>query len=304
MTGPILSVVMPTYNRCQILPKALDALFRQSEPTDAIEIVVVDDGSQDETPRTLEEARKRSPVPFSCFRQENKGPATARNRGIRQAEGKLVLLIGDDILAAPDLLEQHIQWHSRHPEPGVAVLGYTTWTPEIRITPFMRWLEDGGPQYKYWAIEDKLDAGYGHFYTSNISLRRSFLVENGLFDEDFPYASYEDTELGYRLTPKGLRIVYNDKAIGYHHHFTPLRNALKRMENVGESRCIFLGKTGQPIPSYNHRPWLLGTASSFKYALARQLGYLLEDKAVVPWLYSYLMGKALHLGMARYVSRM
>ena len=98
------------------------------------------------------------------------------------------------------------------------MLGYVTWSPEIKVTPFMRWLERGGPQFKYWTINNPQNVSWRHLYTANISFKRQFLLEDGFFDEDFPNAAYEDTELGYRLHQRGLRIVYNKRAVAYHYH--------------------------------------------------------------------------------------
>lgn len=242
-SSPFLSVIIPTYNRSSVLLKCLSALLDQTVPGTEYEILVVDDGSSDRTVDIVEEVRVAAPVEVYCLRQNHKGPAAARNSAIRNAQGDVLLFIGDDILASPTLLTEHAQWHRTHPEDNVAVLGYVTWSSEILLTPFMRFLsEHSDMQFAYGIIQDEKDISYQHFYTSNISLKRTFLLANGLFDEDFPDAGQEDIELGYRLERKGLRIVFNRKAVGYHLHPMDLESFCRKMEIIGFAAEIFNSK--------------------------------------------------------------
>ena len=209
--------------------------------------------------------------------------------GIKNANGDILLFIGDDIISCPSLLEEHLMRHERNPESNVAVLGYATWSPEVRITPFMKWLEKGGPQFKYHTIDDKNNVPWTFFYTANISLKRQFLLNNGFFDESFPYAAYEDIELGFRLNKKGLRIIYNDKAVGYHYHFTSLSNSLRRMEKAGESLRIYNLKTGISKSGYKETPLLNKIISYLKFNIYKLIGCTFENYLILPAVYSYLM---------------
>jgi len=239
----LLSVIIPTYNRKGVLVKCLNALFHQTCLRSVYEVLVVDDGSTDGTEEVMRKFAASAPVKFRYCRQEHKGPAAARNVGIRNARGKIILFIGDDIIATPNLLEEHLKWHAQYPEDNVAVLGYVTWSPGIEVTPFMYWLENGGPQFKFYQIADQIKVNCEYFVTSNVSLKRRFLLKNGaFFDEDFPYASYEDVELAYRLDKLGMKLLYNKNAIGYHSHYMSLDDACRRMEKVGESMKIYARK--------------------------------------------------------------
>jgi len=238
--SPFLSVIIPTYNRSGVLLRCINALLDQTIPEAEYEILVVDDGSSDKTTDMLGEVGGTVHVEMYYLRQNHKGPAAARNLAIRNAKGDVLLFMGDDILASPTMLAEHVQWHRMHPEDNVAVLGYVTWSSEIPLTPFMQFLsEHSDMQFAYGIIQDEEDIGYQHFYTSNISLKRAFLLANGLFDEDFPDAGQEDIELGYRLEKKGLRIVFNRKAVGYHLHPMDLESFSHRMEIIGFSAEIF-----------------------------------------------------------------
>lgn len=236
------SVIIPTYNRSQIVKKCLNALLEQTFSYKDFEILVIDDGSTDATKDIVIKTQSSSRVSIEYFFQENKGPAAARNLGIKNAKGEILILIDDDIIATAKLLDEHINWHHQFKENNIATLGYVTWFPEFKITRFMYWLEHGGPQFTYGDLEGKTEIDFNYFYTANISLKKKFLLENGLFDEDFPYPAYEDLELAYRLKRKGLKIFYNKNAVAFHFHQILVKDFLSRMEKVGESAYILLQK--------------------------------------------------------------
>ena len=211
---PDFSVVIPTFERPDTLRQVLEALGRQAGAVD-FEVVVVDDGSRDATPARL---RLLSlPYPFRVFRQQNSGPAAARNRGVEESRGRSILFLGDDTVPEPDLLAVHARAH-REPRPfPVAVLGYTTWPRDRRVSPFLHHINEYGLQFGYGLIEDPEAVPFNFFYTSNISIERRLLVDHP-FDTTFPSAAWEDIELAYRLDAKGLKIRYNAGAVTRHYH--------------------------------------------------------------------------------------
>jgi glycosyltransferase involved in cell wall biosynthesis len=89
-----LSVIVPTRNRCDALSRTISTLFEQTA-TD-FEIVVSDNGSTDETAKTLQNLKARSPVPFRCLSEDKPGPAAARNSAVAASTGQILLLLGDD----------------------------------------------------------------------------------------------------------------------------------------------------------------------------------------------------------------
>ena len=101
----------------------------------------------------------------------------------------------------------------------------------------MKFLEKG-PQFAYFKIQDKTEIDYKFFYSSNLSLKTEVILNNGIFDERFPYAAWEDIELGYRLQKNSLKIYYNKNAIAYHYHPTSISHAKMRMQRVGKSLKI------------------------------------------------------------------
>ncbi|HJT18925.1 MAG TPA: glycosyltransferase [Nitrospira sp.] len=237
-----LSVVIPTYNRRAILRKTLLAFASQTAKADQFEILVVDDGSSDDTIQMLE--RFNAPFALRIFHQRHQGANAARNLAIREAKGSLVLLTGDDMIPEPAFIEAHVKFHLQHPSETEAMLGFIDWSPEISVTPFMRYLvaPEGGQQFAFHLAQDGY-ADFKLFYTSNISLKRAFLCRQPtIFDTDFTYPAYDDTELGYRLSKQGLRIHYNPKAVTSHHHEMTLQGFAQRQRKAGHMALVLTGK--------------------------------------------------------------
>jgi glycosyltransferase involved in cell wall biosynthesis len=238
----IVSVVIPVYNSGAVISGCLQSLSCSDFPTDNYEIIVVDDGSSDDTYSIARKLSETSPARIGVLRQIHRGPAAARNTGIRNAGGRIVLFTGADCFAERGLLRNHVGAHELHKKENIAILGYTTWHPALKVSPFMRWLENSGMQFDYGRIGHGEEASYRHFYTSNISLKKNFMLKAGIFDESFVYAAFDDIELGYRLTSSGLKIIYNKTAIVYHLHPTdPLRYS-HRQRMAGRSMVLFTRK--------------------------------------------------------------
>jgi glycosyltransferase involved in cell wall biosynthesis len=242
--APYFSVVIPTHNRAGLLQRVLDALGAQRGAPE-FEIVVVDDGSEDETRAVLERRRERmadTDPPLTFRSQPNGGPGRARNHGVALAAGRFVVFIGDDTVPEPEFLAEHFRIHHESgDDPLVAALGYTGWPRGERVTAFMDYINDFGLQFGYGRIEDGAIVSFKFFYTSNISIDRHLLAAHP-FDTRFPAAAWEDIELAYRLDALGLKIRYNARAVTRHHHPMTVDSFAKRQYMVGRSGAIFFGK--------------------------------------------------------------
>lgn len=236
-----LSVIIPTYNKPEILKMTLESLARQTFPKNQFEVMVIDDGLPPETRQKIKNFLSQIKLNLSFLAQVHKGPAAARNKGIKKAKGEIVLIINDDTVVTKDLLKKHYEFHQKYPAENFGLLGLVTWHPDLEITPFMYWLEHGGPYFSFWSIKGK-EAGWQRFWTCNISLKKDFLLKNGLFDEEFPYAAWEDVELGYRLGKAGLRLFYDKKALGYHYHPTTIMSIKNKMRANGGSALLLRNK--------------------------------------------------------------
>lgn len=238
-SAPEISVVLSTYRRADTLRRTLEHLIAQDLAPDRFEVVLVDDGSPDDTPQVAKEYQGRVPFPMTCLRHENRGPGYTQNRGIEVARAPIVLLIADDIWLAPGAVRAHLEAHRDNPALEVAVLGRVEQSAELTQTVFIskwdpfRFADIAGekelPPYRFWAM--------------NISAKRQFLVDAGLYLEHRGrggVSCLEDLELGCRLHERGLRLLYSEAALGHHYHVMTLDQAMARWYerglNYGEFR--------------------------------------------------------------------
>lgn len=233
-----LAVVIPTYNRCDALKQCMKHLEEQARKD--FEVVIVDDGSTDSTEAWVSDYLKRTPLALRYFRQENSGPARARNFAISVIEAPITLLIGDDIFPTSQFTAFHMQLHEQRPEASIVGLGLTVWAEEgQQITPFMRWQDTHGAQFLYGELIAGVKPDWKHFYTSNLSLKTS-LLRIFPFDESFPYAAMEDIEAACRIEAEhGLEMVFLRDAVARHLHPMSFPGACRRMEKIGESTAYF-----------------------------------------------------------------
>lgn len=296
-----ISVIIPTHNRSALLRRCLEHLLSQQADGFSFEIIVCDDGSTDSTAVMVRQCARNAPGALRYLYQQKRGPASARNKAIKESEGSIMLFLGDDIMIPPDLLKEHYTWHLRYQEKNRGVLGHITWAAGIAVTPFMRWLEDGGTQFAFGLIKDPLRVDpAGFFYASNISLKKSFLLETGcFFDESFPYAACEDMELGYRLKQKGFTLVYNKDARAWHEHATTLGDACRRMIIVGESDQMLREKTGRPLLPMRSPLWhRAGAAVKSRWYYFAALYY--QKRSIEPRIFGYLMEYYYYRGAGGY----
>ena len=236
---PSASVVIPTHNRLGDLQRVVAGVEAQFAPGGRRpELVVVDDGSSDGTADWL--SRETAAGRLRGLSQSNAGPAVARNRGANAATGEVLLFLGDDTVPEAGWLLAHLEEHRLHGGVGrpMAVVGYTGF-PSADDTPFLRFINEYGPQFGYLLIEDPRRLPFNFFYTSNVSIDRAEMVRLGGFREDFPAAAWEDIEFAYRATRGGLSIRYQPLARAVHHHRIHPRTFCRRQRTSGRSAAIF-----------------------------------------------------------------
>lgn len=195
-----LSVVVPTYNRARVLRVCLASLAAQTLPREEFEVLVVDDGSTDDT-ESVVRAFEGALVVRYLRQPSNCGQAAARNRGIHEATGEVVVFVDSDVFPTPGFLAAHQAIHlGRQRVVGRGPLLLTAHLDD----PFRRppLLLDPSPAF--------LD-------TANSSVSRKHLLAVGGFDEEFRHYGWEDVDLGLRLRRLGLRRVFHRGALAYHY---------------------------------------------------------------------------------------
>lgn len=209
--GPLLSVVLTTYDRPELLHKVLEGFAGQTVPRADFEVVVADDGS---VPPVREVAERfESSLNIKYVQQQNNGLAAARNTGLRAAEGDIVLFSDDDDVPAVDLVAEHLRSHQEHPDERTAVLGHLDWHPDLEVTPVMHYVTKVGGEYLGFArLQDGQLYDAWKWWGGLISAKRSLLARfDGPFDHRLRFG-YEDTELACRLLEKDVKVLYNARA--------------------------------------------------------------------------------------------
>ncbi|MFN9645919.1 MAG: glycosyltransferase family 2 protein [Cyanobacteriota bacterium] len=204
-----LSVVIPTYNRLPILRQCLRAMEAQrvEPPVERFEVVVVDDGSSDDTVSWL--AAHAAELPHvRLIRQEHGGPAEGRNRGVREAFGDVIVFIDSDLVVTPTFLTCHARalataWRRRGDRLCF------TYGAVVNTANF------ANPTSEPHKLTD---LSWAYFATGNVAIDRHLLERAGLFDTGFHLYGWEDLELGERLRQLGVVLVRAPEAVGYHWH--------------------------------------------------------------------------------------
>lgn len=267
----VISVVVPTYNRRQLVHRTLTMLFAQHFPSNLFEIIVVIDGSTDGTAdllRTLEPGCR-----FRIVEQENRGLAGARNAGFRVAEGPLVLFLDDDMLCDAELVSRHVAAHTAH-EP-VAVFGAIFLSDD---SPRSLASECFNREIGAFHLDRRKDPStewhLRESVFSNASLSKEALVKLGGFDERFRMR--EDLEFGTRLFAAGVGAVYLDNAIALQYYDKTSEDLVRDAEHFAVADVDYdrkhpeFQRYGEVAWSAKRAGWkrnLLGHAASYPAAV-------------------------------------
>lgn len=227
----ILSVVIPTHQKCALLDRTLEALAGQEAgPGRDWEIVVVNDGSTDGTAELLAAATGRPGPPLRVVTPErNVGRARARNLGARAAAGRWILFLDDDIVAPSGLLAAHLDLLESH--EGDGTIGWARTDDEVRDGPHFHYLDTRGVA--------RLPAGPAaarYFVTQNAAVPRAAFLAVGGFDEDFGTYGFEDMEVAFRLEEKaGVRFWALGAPVPVHVHHHTLDEYLQKKVECGRA---------------------------------------------------------------------
>ncbi len=252
MRADQLTVVIPTSGRWEILALTLSALGAQTAAGFATIVIV--NGLGQPVPLELQgDPRVR------FLAKQDEGPGASRNLGAAIAGTELLLFLGDDTIPLPDLVARHLARHAAEPAPEIAVLGHVRWHPEVARGRVNRWLERSGTQFDYEQLAAELavagpdhDAGFGRFYTSNVSLKRALFHAAAGFDEEFRFG-YEDIDFGYRAAQRGMRLRYEPAAIVEHLHDHDLAALERRFVLVGSAERLMAAKHDWFTPWFRER---------------------------------------------------
>jgi glycosyltransferase involved in cell wall biosynthesis len=235
---PSCSVVIPTYNRVELLRRTLDSLVAQRLPSSEFEVLVVDDGSTDSTALLVDNYRDRLAVRYFFQPDEGWRVARARNVGISNAEAPVCVFLDSGVVAHTGCLQAHLASHTGGAGPVATsgyVFGFTVDNadsdrmaqaldyddPDASIEMMQRtgrWTDAREPFYvQYHDDFSQLPAPWVMFWTCNVSAETAQLRAVGGFDEAFQSWGGEDLDLAYRLYLDGASFGVNRAASAIHY---------------------------------------------------------------------------------------
>jgi len=194
---PLISVIIPTYNRAYILHKAVESVLSQTFKN--IELIIIDDASEDSTPELIKDYAKKSQIPIIYHRNpERLGPAASRNIGIKLAKGKFIAFLDSDDWFLPEKLEKQLNFFQKNPS------FYLVQTEE-------RWYKQGKRIFPK-RIHRKAKGFFFHravrlcvVSMSTVMVKKELFKEVGVFDPGFPVCEDYEFWLGVSLRfPVGL----------------------------------------------------------------------------------------------------
>ncbi|MBN2145986.1 MAG: glycosyltransferase [Anaerolineales bacterium] len=206
---PEFSIIIPSFNCSAALKQTLRALEEQASLLENFEVIIIDDGSTDDTIAWLKQAS--FPFLLQFLQQANRGPGAARNRGAEVAQGDLLIFLDADMIPALDFLQAYREGYESH--PNAVLVGRILAWPEAYPTLFDRVV----------SMEDYRDLGsdlfslsFYHLVSCNFAIYKTEFDALGGFDESLRMT--EDTDLGYRAWQQGVEMIYCPGAVGYHNH--------------------------------------------------------------------------------------
>jgi len=216
----MISVIIPSYNSEHTISAVLQALQEQTYRGD-YEIILVD-SSQDRTPEIVHQ--QFPDIKFFHFEKKT-DPGTARNFGVEQSAGDLILFIDSDCRAAADWIEKIVQAHQKHPYAAIggAVENGNDPRSQVAWAGYMAEFREYLPQYKARLVP--------HIPTCNISYKRAAFTKIKAFNPR--YYPQEDLEFNFRLRQEGLQIYFDPQIRIFHHHRTNLKAFFIHQKRVG-----------------------------------------------------------------------
>jgi len=253
------SVIIPTYNRSKIIELTLASLVGQDIGNDNYEVIVIDDGSSDNTREVVESFMDKLNLIY--YFQEDKGyrVALARNEGIRRASGEVLIFLDSGMVVGRSFVRSHYDAHCDKETHQISsrgtvligyVYGYNHSNTEEAIPEYINFHDPDNTlkmlaktEYYtdirlrvYKPVSDQIDrlpAPWTLFWTTNVSVGKKLMLEAGCFDEGYTTWGMEDIECGYRLFRKGAKFVMSRAACGVHypHHRESYTNLISNERN-------------------------------------------------------------------------
>jgi GT2 family glycosyltransferase len=268
-----ITVVIPTYKRCQQVQRLLAALGRQQIDFGQVEVIVSIDGSEDGTRELV--TNFSAPYRLHTLWQPNRGRAAACNAGIRQATGDLVILLDDDMEPFPEFLAAHRLAHLGKAQLGV--IGAVPIHLDEASSATMRFVGAKFNAHLGRLAEPNHRLQLRDFYSGNFSIQRQVMLDVGLFDEAFTIYGNEDVELCVRLQEAGVKLIYSAEAAARQHYTKDFAGLARDNQAKGRTSVLLASKHPQVFGELKLSLYHQGSG---RWRMARRL--LLDASKVWP----------------------
>jgi glycosyltransferase involved in cell wall biosynthesis len=209
---PTVDVIIPVYNRKDSLLRTLASLRQQTFPIERFGVIVVDDGSTDETPTV---ADQEYPFAFRYVRQENQGATAARNHAATLSQAEILVFLDDDVTVSTQTLEALVEMCCQNSNTvGIGTLIRRSGGKESVYTAIMK-----DPLEHAQTPSDEADLHFVHCNTELMACKRSDFFELGMLQDPTQghgWPNWDDVDFGYRAHQGGFRLLQSKKAIGEH----------------------------------------------------------------------------------------
>ena len=209
------SLIIPAYNSEKTIILCLDTAVNQSISKNTYEIIVVDDGSTDNTAKIVSRYDA-----VRLIRQKNQGPATARNRGAQEAQGEILIFTDSDCEIGAVFIKNILSQFDKNPQIVGVQGGYKTKQKE-----FIAQFGQVEIETRYAKMEQSRYIDFIGTYAA--AYRADVFQKYGGFDTSFPTACGEDAEFSYRLSEDGCKLFFSRQAFVYHQHPSTLKQYLR-----------------------------------------------------------------------------
>ena len=242
-----VSIVVCTFNQLERLEKCIDSLLDQTASHDICEIIIVNDGSSDDTESYINYIKEVEDNIIYIVHDKNLGLCTSRNDGIKIAHGTILISSDSDIILDRYFVEKHIKYHKQYVNEHIAVQGNISLAPEfLNGSNFANYVQSRNLGFR--SHKDKISLNYSnlpprYFMGGLSSTRRSDLLKVGMYDPNLRYYGGKDGDMGFRLSQIGVRMIFGEEARALHFDNVSLpRYKTKVMENAREAHRYLFAK--------------------------------------------------------------
>jgi len=225
-----VSIVIPTYGRPDKLASTLGFLALQNYPRESFEIIVVENPHPT---RPADDIVKNSLFPVRHIKTpDGMGLGYSLDRGLREAEGRVVIFLDEDMEVGPDFVRTHAAVHG---DNAILAQGYVIWDETTRKDPLYGWRRHDA---SYFLSREQKEIPFDQVLNNNMSIRRDVAIDAGGFNSIFHFY-WEETEFAYRMFKNGVSIVFLEQAWSLHHDYKPFFTFLNRAKFRGSGAVDF-----------------------------------------------------------------